>query len=139
MSSSGGFHDLLFEMSNEYRFGILLILRDQGKRITELSREMELTLTEGRRHVSRLNETGLIRRDAEGYYHLSEIGKIILVEIQEFDFIIRNKAYLNSHTLKDLPIKFIKRLGDLNEGRYIGNVHSFLCYLNLLKNRSSSF
>jgi len=126
MSSSGGFHDLLFEMSNEYRYGILLILRDQAKRITEITREMGITLTEVRRHVARLSEAGLIQRDAEGYYHLSEIGKIILIEIQEFDFVTRNKAYLNSHTLKDLPTEFIKRLGDLNEGRYVGNVVDFI-------------
>ena len=122
MPSNGSFHDLLFEMSNEYRYGILLILSDKAKRITELSRDVELTLTEVRRHVSRLSAAGLIQKNTEGRYHLTEIGRILLIEIQEFDFITRNKGYLNSHTLKDLPTEFIKRLGDLSEGRYVGNV-----------------
>jgi predicted transcriptional regulator len=126
MTSKGGFHDLLFELSNEYRYGILIILRNKEKRITELSREVELTFTEVRRHVARLSEAGLIKRDLDGYYHLTEIGKIVLLEIQEFDLITRYKAYLNSHTLKDLPTEFIKRLGDLNESRYVGNIVDFI-------------
>jgi hypothetical protein len=50
MSVSNGFHDLLFEMSNEIRYGILLILRGQPKRITDLTRQMELITIEVRRH-----------------------------------------------------------------------------------------
>jgi len=126
LSSSGGFHDLLFEMSNEYRYGILLILRDQAKRLTELTRDVGLTLTEVRRHVARLSQVGLIQKDTEGHYHLTEIGKIVLIEIQEFDFVARNKEYLNSHTLQGLPTEFIKRLGDLCEGRHVGSVVEFI-------------
>ena len=126
MSSSGGFHDLLFEMSNEYRYRILLILRDQAKRITKLTRDMELTLTEVRRHVARLSQVGLIQKDTEGYYSLTEIGKIVLIEIQEFDFLSRHKAYLNSHKIQGFPTEFIKRFGDLNEGYHVGNVLDFI-------------
>ena len=126
MSSSGGFHDLLFEMSNEYRYRILLILRDQPKRITGLTKDFGLTLTEVRRHVARLSQAELIQKDTEGHYHLTEIGKMVLVEIQEFDFLSRYKAYLNAHTLMGLPTEFIKRLGDLCEGSHVGNVLDFI-------------
>lgn len=126
MSSEGDFHDLLFELSNEYRYRVLILLQEQARRITELAREIGITLTEVRRHVSRLSEVGLIQRDIEGYYHLSEIGKIVLIEVQMFMFVSRNKAYINTHTTKDLPKEFIKRLGDLNKARYIGNVIDFI-------------
>jgi predicted transcriptional regulator len=67
MSATRGFHDLLFEMSNENRYNILLLIREESKRITDLTRITELTTTEVRRHVSRLAELGLLRRDVEGF------------------------------------------------------------------------
>jgi predicted transcriptional regulator len=56
MKTSGGFHDLLFEMSNENRYEMLLILRGKPKRITDLTRQTGLITTEVKRHISRLSE-----------------------------------------------------------------------------------
>ena len=62
------FHNLLFEMSNEIRYEILLTLLNKPKRVTGLTKEFKLTTTEIRRHVRRLSEAQLIEKDTEGYY-----------------------------------------------------------------------
>ena len=74
MSELERFHDLLFEVSNEYRHRILLLLQKKAMRITDMTKELNLTYPEIRRHISRLLKTGLIQRDVEGYYSLTPYG-----------------------------------------------------------------
>lgn len=126
MSNSGGFHDLLFELSNENRYGILLSLRDRAQRITDLTNEMGLNTTEVRRHVARLGEVGLIRRDLDGYYNLTHYGEMVLTTVQEFEFMERHREYFNSHSTRDIPEKLVKRIGDLRGSRFTGDVLDFI-------------
>ncbi|MDH5199468.1 MAG: winged helix-turn-helix domain-containing protein, partial [Candidatus Bathyarchaeota archaeon] len=65
MSELERFHNLLFEVSNEYRHGILLLIQNKAMRITDITKELNLTYPEIRRHISRLQDTGLIQRDVE--------------------------------------------------------------------------
>ena len=134
MSVSNGFHDLLFEMSNENRYEILLILREQSKRITDLTRQMNLTTTEVRRHVTRLTEAGLIQRDIDGYYHLTPYGEASLLLFQEFEFLSSNREYFKTHDPLSIPIRFVKQVGKLRKSIIISNAMDFIRYTqNLLK------
>jgi len=134
MKTSGRFHDLLFEMSNENRYAVLLSLREQVMRITDLTREMELTTTEVRRHVSRLADVGLIQRDVEGYYRLTPYGEISLVLFQELNFLSSHEEYFLTHTLSNIPIRFVKRIGELDASTNIANAMDFFRFTeNLLK------
>ena len=134
MSISNGFHDLLFEMSNENRYEILLILREQSKRITDLTRQMNLTTTEVRRHVSRLTEAGLIQRDIEGYYHLTPYGETSLLLFQEFEFLSSNREYFKTHNPLSIPTRFVKQVGKLRKSIIISDAMDFIRYTqNLLK------
>jgi len=139
MKSSGRFHDLLFEMSNENRFGILLMLQQQAKRITDLTREMKLTTTEVRRHVSRLSKIGLIQRDIKGYFHLTPYGETSLILFQEFDFLSSNDEYFQSHTLSKIPTKFVKRIGELCAATNVTNVMDFLRFTENLFKESKEY
>jgi len=134
MKTSGGFHDLLFEMSNENRYGVLLILQKQAKRITELTREMKLTTTEVRRHVTRLAEVGLIQRDIDGYYHLTPYGETSLLLFQEFIFLSSDREYFQTHTLSKIPTGFVKQVGELSASTNLNDAMDFLRHSeNLLK------
>jgi predicted transcriptional regulator len=134
MSVSNGFHDLLFEMSNENRYEILLILREKSKRITDLTKQMNLTTTEVRRHVTRLTEAGLIQRDIEGYYRLTPYGETSLLLFQELEFLSAHRDYLTTHTLSSVPTRFIKRIGELRANVNISNPLDFIRQTdNLLK------
>jgi len=134
MKTSGGFHDLLFEMSNENRYGVLLILRKQARRITDLTQEMKLTTTEVRRHVSRLAEVDLIQRDIGGFYHLTPYGETTLLLFQEFIFLSSNREYFKTHTLSKIPTGFVKQIGKLGASIILNDAMDFLRHTeNLLK------
>ena len=136
---SGGFHDLLFEVSNENRYEILVSLRKKAKRITDISREMDLTTPEARRHVSRLSEVGLIQRDVEGFYHLTPYGEIVLISLKEFDFMTRHRGYLISHILTKIPTGFLKRIGELGESSETENAMDFLLHSENLFKESKEY
>ena len=63
--------NLFFELSNEDRLRIFFQLEGKALRMTHLSRELDLTIQETSRHLSRLSEKKLIQKDVEGF--LSEI------------------------------------------------------------------
>jgi len=113
MHESERFHDLLFEVSNEHRHRILLLLQDKAMRTTELARETGLNNPEIRRHISRLHEIDLIQRDVEGYYSLTPYGEASLKLFQEIKFISRNSDYFKSHSVTGLPPRFLKQIGKL--------------------------
>ena len=82
MSYPEKFYDLLFEVSNEYRHSLMLELRKQPNRITELSKKMEMTSQEVSRHLNRLSEISLIYKDTDGYFSLTSLGETVLVLLE---------------------------------------------------------
>lgn len=125
MSATRGFHDLLFEMSNENRYSILLLIREESKRITDLTSITELTTTEVRRHISRLVELGLLRRDVEGFYHLTPYGKMSLILSQELQFLSSKSSYFEDHDPSKIPTRFQKRFFELSDSSSLTNAMNF--------------
>lgn len=126
MSASEGFYDLLFEISNEHRHMILLLLQKKAMRITDIAKEMDLNNPEIRRHISRLRDVDLIHRDVEGFYHPTPFGELALKQLRELEFTSRHRKYLTSHSSADLPLDFIRRMGDLNESTFTADIMDFL-------------
>jgi predicted transcriptional regulator len=114
------FYDLLFEFSNENRHLILLLLKENALRITDIEKELGLTNPEIRRHISRLNEINLIERNVEGYYSLTPYGETSLKLLPELEFLSKNKEYFQTHVL-NLPPSFLKQIGKLMKVRIISN------------------
>jgi len=128
------FHDLLFEVSNEYRHQILLLIQNKAMRITDMTKELNLTYPEIRRHISRLLETGLLQRDVEGYYSLTPYGETSLLLFQELKFLSTNREYFLTHTLSKIPTGFVKRVGELGASVSLANPMDFFRHAeNLIK------
>lgn len=125
MSEPERFYNLLFEVSNEYRHRMMMMLKEKAMRVTALSKELGLTSPEISRHISRLSENGLVTKDVEGFFHLSPFGMMVLVLLQEFEFTSRHSEYFASHINVGLPDPFIKRIGDLSESRFSDNIPDF--------------
>ena len=94
--------NLLFEISNENRYKIIKLIKQEPKRITDIINQLELTSPEARRHVSRLCEIGLIQRDINGQYHLTPYEEVSLLHVHEFDFIAKNQEYFK---IKDKKVR----------------------------------
>ena len=105
--------NLFFELSNEDRLRILLELDGKALKLTHLSRELDLTVQETSRHLSRLSEKRLIQKDVEGFYHATPYGEQVLRIIPGFEFLSEHGEHFTTHTLSCLPHGFASRIGDL--------------------------
>ena len=134
MPASKGFHDLFFEVSNESRYDILILLREKPMRNTDISKALDLTSAEIRRQVSRLHAIGLIQRDLGGFYHLTPYGEMTLILFQEFHFLTDNREYFQTHTMDRVPVRFLKRIGELGESTHLSNAMDYIRHMeNLIK------
>ena len=139
VSASKEFYDLLFEVSNEYRHGILTLLKRRAMRITNIAKETGLNNPEIRRHISRLRQVGLIQRDVEGLYHLTPYGETSLLLFREFEFLSSNSDYFKTHSLSGLPASSVKQIGELSGSTSITNAMDFLRHTeNLFKESRDS-
>lgn len=118
----GSFYDVLFEVSNEDRHRILLKLVDNARNVTQLSKMLDLSLTETSRHLSRILEVGLTQRDADGLYHINNFGRVLLAQLNGVEFVTRHKDYFTSHAFTDIPQEFVARIGELSDSYFVDNV-----------------
>ena len=107
---------LLFELSSEERMNILLHVQEQKSKLSEISRALDLTVTETSRHLDRLNKARLIQKEVDGSYRLTTFGELALSLLSGLDFISRNRDYFLEHETSCIPYEFIGRIGELAEG-----------------------
>lgn len=120
-----GLYDVLFEVSNEDRHGILHRLEEEPCNVTKIAKGQGLSLPETSRHVSRLCEVGLTRKDPEGLYHLTSYGVLVLRQLRELEFTTRYREYFTNHTIAGVPPQFVKRIGDLSGSAFTDNILEF--------------
>lgn len=106
--------DLFFELSNEERLRIFLLLNEKKLKMTHISRELDLTVQETSRHLSRLSDKMLIRKNVEGFYNLTSYGEQILGLIPGFKFMSKYKEYFTKHNLSHIPRRFLNGIGNLS-------------------------
>jgi len=114
--------DLLFELSNEDRLRILHQLNKKAMNVTNLSKALGLTTQESSRHLSRLGEVGLTKKDVNGLHHISPYGKLILKQLPGLKFTSQHRDYFTTHSLEHLPIEFVNRLGALADSTYTDDI-----------------
>jgi len=112
------FYDVLFEISNEDRHKILIELADMARNVTQLSKSLGMSLTETSRHLARLGEVELVKKNVDGFYHLTSYSKLILKLLPGFHFITNQKNYFLSHSLLQIPLEFTGRIGELSDSKY---------------------
>lgn len=95
--------DLLFEISNEDRLRILILLCGGPTNVTGLSKELGVTTQEASRHLSRLGDIGLTEKDSEGLHHITPYGELTLSQIRDLRFTSKHREYFSTHDLSRLP------------------------------------
>lgn len=114
--------DLFFELSNEDRLRILYQINKEAMNVTNLSKELNLTIQEASRHLSRLSDVGLTQKDSEGLYHLTFYGELVLTQTEGLAFTSKYRDYFTSHLAVHLPPQFVSRMGDLAGGTYTDDI-----------------
>lgn len=119
---------LLFELSSEERMRILLAVKAEKMRLSNIAERMKFTATEASRQLQRLSEAKLIQRDSDGFFTITKYGELSLSLLDSLIFTSLNREYFLSHDASVLPSDFIGRLGDLCGCSFQGDVISTLAY-----------
>ena len=96
-------HGLMFELSHPERINILHLLKEKPRRLSQLSKELDVNTAEVSRHLDRLGKAGLIDRDSSNNYNLTTFANIILSEVSKFDFLTTNIEYFLKHDVSCIP------------------------------------
>ena len=129
VTSSRGYADTentFFELASEQRLSIIFRLNEKSAKISQLAKDLKITMQEAHRNVNRLQGAGLIEKDPEGIFSLTTFGNTIIKQIPTFNFLSKHKEYFSEHILGELPIKFIMRLGALDKCELVKGIVAIL-------------
>jgi predicted transcriptional regulator len=115
-----------FELASEQRLAIVFHLNNKKAKISQLAKDLDITMQEVHRNVSRLQDAGLIEKDPEGVFSLTTFGNTIIKQIPTFNYLSKYKEYFSEHVLGELPIKFIMRLGALDKCEFVKGIVAIL-------------
>ncbi|HET6731043.1 MAG TPA: transcriptional regulator [Nitrososphaeraceae archaeon] len=121
-----GIDSLFFELAGSLRFSTLIKLRSKPYRLSQLAEELNATLQETHRNISRLISSDLVAKGLDGDLVLTPYGESIVSLIPSYDFMFRNREYFIEHTFGDLPLKFVLRIGSLGECEMVNGVMAIL-------------
>jgi predicted transcriptional regulator len=127
------------ELASEQRLSILLRLTERDTKLSQLAKDLGVTMQEVHRNVNRLMEVGLIKKNSEGTFSLTTFGNTIIKQIPAYDFLSRNKEYFSDHNLGEIPMKFVHRIGALNNSEYIEGLVAVIERWKQLYNESSEY
>src|ERR671929_1102241 len=109
--SEEGAGSLFFELAGDLRLSMLMKLTQKQYRLSQLATELDATMQEAHRNMTRLIESGLVLKDSEGDLVLTAYGRTVVTIIPSYDFLYRNRDFFLDHSLGDLPPKFVQRMG----------------------------
>jgi predicted transcriptional regulator len=111
----GNTEQTFIELASEQRLSILFKLSEQSANLSKLAKYLNVTMQEVHRNVNRLMYAGLIEKDSQGNFSLTTFGNTIIKQIPTINFLSRNKDYFSDHIFGDIPMKFIQRIGALDD------------------------
>jgi predicted transcriptional regulator len=121
-----GAGSLFFELAGDLRLSMLMKLTQKQYRLSQLATELDATMQEAHRNMTRLIDSGLVMKDSEGDLILTPYGITIVSLIPSYDFLFNQKEYFLEHSLGELPRKFIQRLGSLHNCEIVHGVMAIL-------------
>jgi predicted transcriptional regulator len=121
--------ELLFILASIDRLTLLSeIITMEKQRLSQLTTKLSATPQETSKHLTRLRAAKLVEKDSDGFFSLTAFGKIIVNLLPPIRFLAQNREYFLSHDISSLPLEFIERLGELQEGQYGEKVGSILAH-----------
>lgn len=113
--------DVFMELASDTRCNILKMLHDKPAHASNIVKTLKLTKQDTHRNTSRLTEAGIIRKNSDGLFSLTEYGRLVVEQIQYYQFLYKYKKFFEDHTC-DLPLKFKQRLGVFNNCELVTKV-----------------
>ena len=107
--------DMLFEVSSEIRLRILESLKNGPATVTDISNQLDVSMTEASRHFNRLTQVGLIKKNPDRDYRITILGRTVLTQLGPLEFITRHSEYFDSYDATRIPAKFLNRIHELTD------------------------
>ena len=107
------------ELSNSQRLQIINALENTSMNLTLLAKHLGITMQEAHRNFNRLMDAGIVSRDSNGSYSLTTFGNTIMTQIPSINFLSKNRNYFSDHFFANLPMKFVQRIGSLDNSNFI--------------------
>lgn len=100
---------VLASIANLDRLRILNLLEKGPQRLVDISKFLEVTPQEAKRHVTNLVDNGLIGRDASGSYFITGLGSIALGFTKALEKALKSRKFFMGHTF-NLPSDLLMTL-----------------------------
>jgi predicted transcriptional regulator len=117
---------IFFELASQQRLSIIFSLSQTKSTLSQLSKDLGITMQEVHRNINRLQDAELIEKDPRGIFSLTTFGSTIIKQIPTFDFLSQHKEYFSEHTLGEVPMKFEQRIGSLDDCELIRGIVAIL-------------
>lgn len=134
-----GVGSLFFELAGDLRLSMLARLNEKDYRLSQLASELEATMQEAHRNMMRLIDSGLVSKGKEGELVLTSYGRTIVSLVPSYDFLYRNREFFLDHSLGDLPVKFVQRMGAFSGCEIVHGVMAILQRWKTLYGESEQF
>ncbi len=108
--------EILFNLASDDRLTLLSKIGTDKQRLRDLSSIINASAQECSRHISRLVDSGFIKKSSDGFYEITTLGRALLDLFPSYEFLLSNKRYFLSHDLRFLPRGFLGRIGELSGG-----------------------
>ena len=124
--AEGGVETLFFELAGDLRLSMLTKLQEKDWRLSQLASDLDATMQEAHRNMTRLMDSGLVAKSKEGDLALTPYGQVVVRVLPTYDFLYRNRNYFTDHNLGDMPSKFAHRVGAFSECEVVHGVMAIL-------------
>ena len=122
--------DLLFEFSSIERMNIMKSLLEERLKLSHVSKNLDMTVTETSRHLQRMSDIQLIDKDVDGAFGPTPYGELALSLLSSLDFISRNREYFLEHDISSLPEELISRISELSQAQLNTDVVRALAHVD---------
>jgi predicted transcriptional regulator len=133
--------ELFMELASETRYCLLFGLRDKPSKLSMLARIHGTTVQDIFRNLNRLTREGLVKKRSDGLFYITEYGIMVLNQIPYFIFLKKHKNFFERHSLEksNIPIKFLRRIGELCKCERVDSVTAVLQRLKKLESSANQF
>jgi predicted transcriptional regulator len=122
--------DLLFEFSSTDRIKIMNRLIEKRLKLSQVSKNLDMTVTEASRHLQRLSEVQLLDKGIDGAFGPTLYGRLVVRLLSSLNFVSGNRQYFLEHDVLGLPDELVDRINALAFARLNTDVVRVLAYVN---------
>lgn len=134
-----GVGSLFFELAGDLRLSMLARLNEKDCRLSQLATELGATMQEAHRNMTRLVASGMVSKGREGELVLTSYGRTVVSLVPSYEFLYRNREFFLEHSLGDLPVRFVQRMGAFRGCEIVHGVMAILQRWKHLYSESEQF